>query len=133
MFTVQFMKLFTPRGCRVRRELVTCSGECARCHRVSLVRTKHSGSQVVTSHVPRSPGSGARIAHILNGARLIVRRARAINKLRGKQLPVKDVQWCKYSANHCENLFASSVKGMIRSWDPDHREDGKSGWEETPI
>ena len=51
---------------------------------------KVPGSQVVTSHVLRAARDLARVycAHILNGAQLIVRRARAINKLQGKQLPV---------------------------------------------
>ena len=127
MFTVQFMKLFTPRGCRVRRELET-SHECARCHQMSLVRTKRLRKSGRDLSCAAHPGIWrAYCAHILNGARLIVRGARAINKLQGKQLPVvKDVQWCKYAANHCENLFASSIKGMIRSWDPDRREGKES-------
>ena len=127
MFTVQFMKLFTPRGCRVRRELET-SHERARCHQMSLVRTKSSRKSGRDLSCAAHPGIWRTYcAHILNGAQLIVRRARSINKLQGEAAACRyNVQWCKYSANHCENLFASSIKGMIRSWDPDRREGKES-------
>ena len=108
-----------------------------RCLMSLLSGQKHSGSQVVTSHVLRAARDLARVycAHILNGARLICGETRAINKPGGSSCLCAGCAMVQIFCKPSRKSICELHKGLIRAWDPDRREEGKSGWqwEETTI